>query len=100
MHRLRSGRYQVIVQEVTFEVRLISAAAFAAYMQHRGFTVRSLAARLGVKPGRIGHLRSGKRNTCPPQLARAIEKALDAPPGSLFVARLSTVHRERGRTAA
>lgn len=90
----------MIVQEVRFEVKLISAEAFAAYMKHRGFTVRSLAQRLGVKPARIGHLRSGRRNTCPPDLARKIEKALDAPAGSLFVPRLSTVRRETGRSAA
>jgi len=89
----------VVVQEVRFDVRLISSAALAQYMQHRGFTVRSLADRLGVKHARIGHLRSGHRKTCDPALARKIEKALDAPPGSLFVAEVSTVYRERGQVA-
>jgi transcriptional regulator with XRE-family HTH domain len=89
----------MVVTEVRFDVQLISTAAFREYMKHRGFTVRSLADRVGCSPALIGHLRSGKRHTCRPETARAVEKALDAPPGSLFVARLSTVQRERGRAA-
>jgi transcriptional regulator with XRE-family HTH domain len=89
----------VIVREVRFDVILISADALAQYMKFRGFSVRGLALRLGVKPARIGHLRSGRRNWCPTELAKAIEKALDAPPDSLFVGRLTTVSRERGRAA-
>lgn len=89
----------VIVQEVRFDVELISATAFAQYMEHRGFTVRSLAARVGCSPALIGHLRSGERKGTNPQRARLIEKALDAPKGSLFVPRLSTVSRETRRAA-
>ena len=74
-----------------FEVRLISHEAFASYMTFRGYSVRSLAHRLGVSPALVGHLRSGKRNTCSPTTAIAIEKALDAPRGSLFVPKVSHV---------
>lgn len=90
----------MIVIEGRFGVKLISAAALAQYMNHRDHTVRTLAAEVSrirrerVSPATIGHLRSGKRNTCHPDTARAIEKALDAPPGSLFVPKASSVSRE------
>ena len=84
----------MIVIEGRFGVKLISADALAQYMKHRDHTVRTLAARVGVSPATIGHLRSGKRKTCRPQTAKAIEKALDAPSGSLFVGEVSHVARE------
>ena len=84
----------MIVIEGRFGVKLISAEALAQYMKHRDFTVRTLAARVGVSPATIGHLRSGKRNTCHPDTAKRIEKALDAPTGSLFIANVSHVARE------
>jgi hypothetical protein len=82
--------------EGRFEVRVISSQAFAQYMKHRGFSVRSLADALGGPHLRstIGHLRSGKRPTCDPDLARRIEKILDAPKDSLFVPIVSRVARE------
>lgn len=80
--------------EGRFEVRLISAEAFANYMTFRGFTVRSLAERANGNRSTIGHLRSGARTTCDPELAKRIEKALDAPAGSLFVPQVSRVARE------
>lgn len=84
----------MIVIEGRFAVKLISAQALAQYMKHRDHTVRTLADRVGVSPATIGHLRSGKRKTCKPETAKAIEKALDAPVGSLFVANVSHVARE------
>jgi hypothetical protein len=82
--------------EGRFEVRVISSQAFAQYMKHRGFTVRTLAAAVGGEHLRstIGHLRSGKRPTCDPALARRIAKVLDAPTDSLFVPLVSRVARE------
>lgn len=82
--------------EGRFEVRVISAQAFAQYMKHRGFTVRTLADALGGPHLRstVGHLRSGKRSTCDPHLARRIEKVLDAPKDSLFIPVVSRVARE------
>lgn len=84
----------MIVTEVRFEVKLISADALASYMEYRGFTVRTLAVKVGCSRALIGHLRSGKRNSCKPETARRIEKALDAPASSLFVAGISRVSRE------
>lgn len=101
-------------EEVRFWVRLISSDALAQYMQHRSETVRSLAAQVDLltakeaarRGGRgtssravIGHLRSGNRNTCQPATAKAIEKCLGAPSGSLFVPQVSRVSRPM-RTAA
>lgn len=87
--------------EGRFEVRVISHQAFAAYMKHRGYSVRSLAEAVGGPQLRstIGHLRSGKRPTCDPELAKRIEKALDAPRDSLFVPLVSRVSREVGPMA-
>lgn len=82
--------------EGRFEVKVISADALAAYMKHRGFTVRSLAEVTGGNRSTIGHLRSGKRSTCDPALALRIERALDAPRGSLFIPSVSRVAREAG----
>lgn len=76
-------------------MRLISKDALANYMKHRGLTVRQLADRVGCSRALIGHLRSGKRTTCQPATARKIEKALDAPAGSLFVAHVSRVLRDK-----
>lgn len=93
-----------------FLVRLISSHAFAQYMEHRDFTVRSLAdavsqelarakAGYSCSPALIGHLRSGKRSTCKPVTAKAIEKCLGAPSGSLFVPQVSRVATD-ARSAA
>lgn len=85
-------------REVRFSVRLISHLALAQYMSHRDFTVRKLANKVGCSHATIGHLRSGKSTYIRPEWAKAIEKALDAPTGSLFVPELSTVTREVSRT--
>lgn len=102
----------MIVKEVRIDMELISAPALAHYMEHRGFTVRGLAAGVSLElqkrsktRGRkcshstIGHLRTGERSYADPDVAAAIERLLDAPKGSLFVTKLSTVQRERGQVA-
>lgn len=82
--------------EGRFELKLISADALASYMKTRGFTVRSLADACGGPRNRstIGHLRSGKRDQCDPELAHKIEKVLNAPRNSLFLPSVSRVARE------
>lgn len=83
-------------------VRLISRQALNQYMAFRNETNRSLSARTGaahVGHGIIGHLRSGKRSTCSPRTARAIEEALNAPPGSLFVLSVPTGSQATSRVA-
>ena len=80
-------------------MRLISSQALAQYMRYREASVRQLAAKVGCSPATIGHLRSGKRSYVNQEWARAIEKFLDAPKGSLFVPELSRVSRETGPRA-
>ncbi len=91
----------MIVVESRLDVRLISSTVLADYMKFRNLSVRDLAAAMNKPSARstIGHLLSGKRATCAPDTARRIEKALNAPPGSLFVAKVSSVQREIGRVA-
>lgn len=78
-------------------VRLISRQVLRDYMRFRQETNRSLAARAGIGRSIVGHLRSGQRTTCSPRTAIAIERALNAPPGSLFVPEVSRVSQARGR---
>lgn len=89
----------MLVTERRFDVRLISSTALAQYMKYRGLSVRDLAEKVGCSRATIGHLRSGERNYVRPEWAKKIEKALDAPAGSLFVPEVSTVTRERGPKA-
>lgn len=106
----------MMVEEARFWVKLISGDALAQYMGFRDHTVRSLAAEVDSEVRKmakkhadvpaeissrsiIGHLRSGKRTTCQWWTARAIEKCLNAPTGSLFVPQVSRVSRPQ-RTAA
>lgn len=83
-------------------MRLISKEALVAYMDARGMTNRKLAVKAGNPSYRstISHLRSGTRNTCGPKVAGAIEKALDAPPGSLFVVEMANATAANRQPAA
>jgi len=72
-------------------VRLISKQAFREYMKYRDFTNEGLATAAKCSESTIAFLRStGKsaRDTVGPATARRIEKALNAPPGSLFSAQI------------
>lgn len=87
-------------------MKLISRDALRAYMTARQVSVRELSIQTGgrIKPAIIGHLRSGLRDTCSPTTAAAIEKALRAPAGSLFIPlvvmpKVSRGSRSRGHAA-
>lgn len=69
-------------------MRLISREALRQYMEFRGETNQSLGKKAGVSKAIVGHLRSGQRATCTGRTAHAIERALNAPPNSLFLAEL------------
>lgn len=72
-------------------VRLISKRAFRDYMRYRRISNEALADAAGCSESTVAFLRSeGKaaRWTCKPETARAIEAALNAPPGSLFAAQV------------
>lgn len=77
-----------------FEVKLISTEALRSYVAHRGMTLQEVANKAGVSRQLVGLLHSGKRNSCKPINAYSIEKALDAPKGSLFLETASTVQRD------
>ena len=74
-------------------MRLISAQALRQYMQFRGYSVRSLAAKVGVSHGSIGWLTSGQRSTTKVTTAKKIAKALDCPVDALFAPILVHVSR-------
>lgn len=82
-------------------MRLISADALNAYIDARQLSNRTLAVKAGNPSYRstISHLRSGKRTTCGPKIAGAIEKALGAPAGSLFLVELATANVGNRRIA-
>lgn len=70
-------------------VRLISHQVLDQYMEFRGESNRTLAEKVSVSTALIAHLRRGARSYCNPKLGPRIEKALNAPPGSLFLAEVS-----------
>lgn len=97
-NRLQFGG-QEMHQEGRLWVRLISTQALRQYMDFRGETNASLAGKAGLRRGIVGHLRSGKRTSCSPRTARSIEQALNAPPGSLFLAEVAIGSTATGRAA-
>jgi len=84
----------VLTYEKRFDVRLSSRTLLIRYMDHRGLSVRDLAALTHCSRSVIGHLRSGKRASCESKTAKAVERVLDVPAGTLFDARVSPVLRE------
>lgn len=79
-------------------LELTSADVLRSYMRYRGFeSTGALAAASIVGSGKharplskatVGHLHSGYRTRVTPETAHAIERALHAPPGALFQARV------------
>lgn len=74
-----------------FEVRVVDRRILEHYIQFRGLSYAKLAAKVGCSKATIGHLVSGHVKVTKPAWAKAIERELDAPPGSLFVANVSRV---------
>jgi len=68
------------------DVRLKSKELLVGLMAVQQLSVRELARRCGGPQHRsaIGHLCSGKRDTCSPQLASAIQEAIGNPKAILF----------------
>jgi hypothetical protein len=83
-------------------VTLKSHRALMEFMEfHRIETAYELARRAGLKPGVVGHLVKGRRNSCSLKTARAIEEALKVPTGFLFEASMSRVaDTSRSQSAA
>lgn len=74
-----------------FEVRVVDRRVLEHYIEWRGLSYAQLAEKVGCSKATIGHLVSGHVKSTKKQWAIAIERALDAPPGSLFVAKVSHV---------
>lgn len=98
-HEARSIRIRNHTDHGRLWVRLISKQAFRQYMEFRGETNESLGKKAGVSKAIVGHLRSGQRSTCSGRVASAIERALNAPPDSLFLAHLPHATRSKERAA-
>lgn len=66
-------------------MKLIDRTVLIRYMEFRGFSCQGLAHRVGCSKATIGHLRSGHiKGVRSKAWAEAIERELNAPPGSLF----------------
>ena len=81
-------------------MKLISREGLVNYMEHRGFKQAELARQAGLSPQMINHLVRGERDGCSPDTARRIERALNAPPNSLFSEKVSRVARDVPKRAA
>lgn len=66
---------------------VVNRQAFNMLRKYNRLTIRALAKRADVSHGIIGDLASGRRTTCNPDTATAIEKALDADPNTIFLVR-------------
>lgn len=73
--------------EWRLDVRLKDRDLLRKYIGPSGLNIsgRELARRADLGPAIVGHLLSGKRETCSKHTAVAIERALACPPGLLFV---------------
>lgn len=68
-----------------FELKLIDRMTLVRYMEFRDMSCKQLADRVGCSKATIGHLRSGHTKSIRDgDWAKAIERELNAPPGSLF----------------
>lgn len=75
-------------------MRVSSAEMLHATMKRRDFSMARLARYAGCSKSMIGHLTTGHKKTCSPELAERIAEALDVPLELLFVPQSSTVGRE------
>lgn len=76
-------------------MRLSSPDMLRATMARRNFSMARLARYAGCSKSMIGHLVSGHKRSCTPELATRISEALDVPTELLFVPCVST---SRGRS--
>lgn len=70
-------------------MKLRSKEILIAFMDDKGFSVTRLAQYANCSRSFIGHLRSGHKTSCTPQLADRIAEALAVPRVALFDERTS-----------
>lgn len=84
-------------------MKLINRRLLRVFLEDRGMSHRELARAVGCSNSFIDHLTAGRKDTCRPDLAAAIERVLRCPPGVLFVPNppISSVrkHARRGTRA-
>ncbi|WP_368660393.1 helix-turn-helix domain-containing protein [Kocuria sp.] len=78
-------------------MELIDPGALRGHMEHRGIPQARLADYAGCSRQFIYQLLNGRRKSCTPRLAQAIEEVLNAPQGSIFVAKKSIESGLSGR---
>jgi len=66
-------------------MKLRSREMLKQYLLMKGVSGRGLAAQAGLSHSTVNHLITGRRAGCSERTGRAIETALDCPPGLLFV---------------
>ena len=71
-------------------MKLRSKEILIAYMDDKRFSTGRLAQYAGFSRSFIGHLRSGYKTSCSPDLAEAISEALAVPRIALFDERTAT----------
>ncbi|WP_062441322.1 helix-turn-helix domain-containing protein [Herbidospora daliensis] len=64
----------------------INSHALNAFRQVRGKTLAELAAEVGVHDSFVSRLERGERQTCTPELAEGLARALDVPMTALLAA--------------
>ncbi len=68
----------------TEPMRIRDREALRAYVRLMRLSVRELATGAGIAHATVGHLLSGRRDTCSRRTARAIEAVLACPSGVFF----------------
>ncbi|WP_193606723.1 helix-turn-helix transcriptional regulator [Nocardioides lijunqiniae] len=66
-------------------MQLSSPEMLAATIRRRGLSLADLARQSGCSKSMVGHLVTGHKTTCSPQLAARIATALDVPLELLFL---------------
>ncbi|MCW2495836.1 helix-turn-helix transcriptional regulator [Jatrophihabitans sp.] len=69
---------------MTVAMRVRDRDTLRAYVRLMRLSERGLAARAGVGHATVNHLLSGRRETCSPETAQAIEKVLGCAGGVFF----------------
>lgn len=77
-----------------FEVKVKDRRILAQYLEFRRMSYAQLAAKVGCSKATVGHLITGKTTSTRKEWAIAIEEALDAPSGSLFMPKVSRVSKD------
>ena len=65
-------------------MRLRNRWTFGDYIRLLGLSEREFARHAGLSHSTVNHLLTGRRTSCSPRTAQAIESALECPPGLLF----------------